>query len=265
MFWLIQKRFSNEAKTQELLNNLNRLGIGHSLASVKAFDFNGDIEIESTTVAALQKQSVFVYGSYTMANIAARIFTPGAFVNPELNMVTLQKHYGQKMLNHDMIVGKVKDITPTTPAFFVRPVEDTKAIVGAKYTLTEYLEWKTTILRLDEEDPVNYAEVTPDTMICIASCKSIDAEYRCFVVNGKVAAASQYKLNQQPFFSAHVDQYIIDYVHSITKIWQPAKAFVLDIALANDRLFVIEANCINSSGLYEADTQKLIMAIEDLT
>ena len=265
MFWLIQSRFANESKTQELVNNLARLNIDYALASTIPFDTTGDIKIEGDiTIEALKKYNVFVYGSYTMANIAARLFKPGAFISPNLNMVSLTKHYGKEMLNHDMTVGTVKDLMPSLDSFFIRPVDDTKSIVGAKYTLPEYIAWREKILELDKEDPQNYAEVTPNTLICIAPCKQIDAEFRCFVVDGEVATASQYKLNGQPFFSSHVDEYIFDYVNSMVQIWKPDKAFVLDVALVNNKPFVIEANCINSSGLYEIDTQKLIMAIEEL-
>ena len=109
-----------------------------------------------------------------------------------------------------------------------------------------------------------YATITSDSLFCIAPIKIINAEFRCFVVNNKVAIASQYKRNGVPFFSGCVDDYIIDYVNEIIKLWQPDKAFVLDVALCNNKLSIIEANCINSSGLYEIDTQKLIIAVEEL-
>jgi hypothetical protein len=49
-------------------------------------------------------------------------------------------------------------------------------------------------------------------------------------------------------------------------LWQPARAFVIDIALTDDEddgwCKVIEVNNINSSGFYSIDMQKFVMAIE---
>jgi hypothetical protein len=46
--------------------------------------------------------------------------------------------------------------------------------------------------------------------------------------------------------------------------WAPDYAFVLDIATTDGVPKVIEANCINASGMYAIDTQKFIAAVESL-
>lgn len=287
--WLIQNKFDYDPKVRDLMYNLTRMGVPYTRASVIPFSHDGftfdnpdcvtKAELDNhhaLTIANIKNQHfvnsldelkdkrIFTYGSYTMANIASKHFTPGAFVSPMISMTHLTDNYGKEMLNHDMVVGAVKDINPYMDMFFIRPVEDTKSIVGAEYTKVYFNEWKQKILDASREHPDNYATVTPDTLICIAPCKQIDAEFRCFVVNGKVATASQYRMNKLPHFTPHVDSYIIDYVNDIVKVWQPDNAFVLDIALCGEKLSVIEANCINSSGLYEIDLQKWIIAVDEL-
>jgi len=44
-------------------------------------------------------------------------------------------------------------------------------------------------------------------------------------------------------------------------MWQPADAFVLDIALTHNGYKVLEVNCLNSAGFYAADVSKLVQAI----
>lgn len=289
MHWLIHNKFDYDKKVRELIYNLDRFGIGYTRANVVPFSTEIGFNFESPSsedearangadgvvianiagqtfvksIEDLKDKRIFTYGSYTMANHAAKVFDPGAYVSPLISMVALNEHYGKEMLNHDMVVGKIREIDPDMDMFFIRPVEDTKSIVGAEYTKAYYTEWKARIMEA-ALNPENYSTVTPDTMICIAPCKRIDAEYRCFVVNGRVATVSQYKMRRLPHFTSHVDDYIIAYVNDLVSTWQPDKAFVLDVALCDDKLSVIEANCINSSGLYEIDTQKLIMAVEDL-
>lgn len=264
MHWLIHNKFDYDPKVRNLIDNLERLSIDYTRASVVPFSTDGISFEDDTTIDSLQAKKIFTYGSYTMANIASKLFSPGAFISPNISMIELTKNYGSEMLNSDMIVGSIKDLDPDFDSFFIRPVEDTKSIVGEVYTKEYFKEWKQKILDTSKEFPDNYTTVTPDTLICIAPCKSIEAEYRCFVVNDKVATVSQYRSNGRAYFSSSVDSYIVDYVNDLIKTWKPDKAFVLDVALLNGTLKAIEANCINSSGLYEIDTQKLIMAVEEL-
>lgn len=46
--------------------------------------------------------------------------------------------------------------------------------------------------------------------------------------------------------------------------YQPDKAFVIDIANTDNGLKIVELNCINCSGFYEADIQKIIMNLNML-
>jgi len=59
-----------------------------------------------------------------------------------------------------------------------------------------------------------------------------------------------------------------EYAQRMVDIWCPARAFVIDIALTDDKdddcNKVIEINCINSSWFYQIDMQKFVMAIEDM-
>ena len=46
-------------------------------------------------------------------------------------------------------------------------------------------------------------------------------------------------------------------------IYQPAEAFVMDICLTPDGWKIVEINCINCSGFYNGDMQKLLIALEN--
>ena len=55
-----------------------------------------------------------------------------------------------------------------------------------------------------------------------------------------------------------VKQEIVEYAQRMVDVWQPAKAFVIDVAETNEGLKVIEINNINSAGFYEADVVLLL-------
>lgn len=54
-----------------------------------------------------------------------------------------------------------------------------------------------------------------------------------------------------------------NYARDMARIYCPAKAFVLDICLYQDEYKIVEINCINCSGFYDADMSKLIQALEN--
>ena len=85
-----------------------------------------------------------------------------------------------------------------------------------------------------------------------------------FVVRGKVVTASLYKQGNVVRSSELVDDDVMYFAARMIHRWQPANAFVIDIADTPDGFKIIEINNINSAGFYAADCQKIVAAIEDL-
>jgi hypothetical protein len=54
-----------------------------------------------------------------------------------------------------------------------------------------------------------------------------------------------------------LDQKVIDEAQSFADKWLPDSCCVMDLALVDDSLKVIEFNCINSSGFYNHDVSKI--------
>ena len=261
MRWLMQSVFNKDPKVVEIKINLERFGIPYTDCKVIPFSEDG-IEFEDgSTYESLKDEFIFVYGSYTLARISKKYFSPASFISPNLSIDNLHLHYGNEMFNSDMLVGSVAELDAIDDKFFIRPTEDTKSFCGEVVTREWYTDWKQKIMDTPAE---NYSTVTRDTRISMAHLKQIDQEIRCFVIDDKVVTASQYRQNGTHFFHPHVDEYVIDYVNDIIKIWKPDDAFCMDVAVSNGIPKILETNCINSSGLYCIDTQKFIMAICDL-
>lgn len=262
MQWLIKRGFENDIKYIELCEDLKRLGITHTFCNVIPFSEDG-LTLESE----LTDEPLFSYGSYTLSKIVkARGYKPGSFVSKDINFDSLKEIYGAELLNYDMVIGKIKDIEPTSNMFFVRPMEDSKSFTAKVMHISEYNKFKENVLNLGE----GFSTVNKDTEILISSQKEIVSEIRFFIVDRKIATYSVYKVGDEVIYLALVDDYIKDYVKSIIENHkQPDLAYVLDVAVIekNGNLVpkILEINSINSSGLYAIDTQKFIMAIEDIT
>jgi len=269
MHWLIQRKFDYDPNYRKLLSNLERLNIPHSYCKVVPFTDDG---IEWEDVPPESHERCFASGSYTLAKIAKKYYYPGSFISENLNLDNLLEHWKDEMFNSDMQFATIRtaDFTDTdlSRGIFIRPVEDTKSFCGGKMTYDEFTAWKQKLSMLKEDE---FSTVDLDTRICWAKPKPIDYEVRFFIVDGKPVTWSEYKRGGQVGYKKDVDYDILYYVCGLVgdkpfnlDSYQPDKAYVLDIAVTDGVPKILEANSINAVGLYACDTQKLIMALEDL-
>ena len=82
------------------------------------------------------------------------------------------------------------------------------------------------------------------------------------MVDAAVVAWSTYKIGGAWTASGDVDPVSMDHALACVRIWQPARAFVLDTALTAEGARIVEMNCINSAGFYGADVERVVVAIE---
>lgn len=259
MHWLIQRGFDNDKYYRKLVETLEKLEVTHSFCTVIPFSDHNEGLILETELP--EDVPVFSYGSYSLSKHAIRRgLVPGAYISNDSALHNLIKHYGDNMLNSDMVVTTIgSDVSPDWENMFIKPSEDTKAFTAEIMSRDNFLRFRENILRIE-----GYSSITKNTTIIIASPKTIHAEYRFFVVRGRVVTYSQYAIGDRVVYSPNVDEYIINFAQKMVGIYEPDDAFVIDIALTEEGLKVIEVNCINSSGLYEIDLQKLIMAVDGL-
>jgi len=256
MYWILQRRFKNDPAFRELCRNLERLEIEHSFCEVIPFSN----QFKEEPILPESDKLIFTYGSYTLSKVAIELgWAPGAFNSPNLSQVSLWHVYGPDMFNYDMDGATLKDANPKG-TFFMRPMEDTKSFEAKVRTEEEFNEWRDSIAKLEDE----FSTVDLDTKVVWCTPKTIEQEVRFFIVDGKVVTYSQYIIGDQVKYSPVVDQYIIDYAQDLCDFYTPDLAYVMDIAVSNDKPKLLECNSINSSGLYAIDTQKFIMAIEEL-
>jgi hypothetical protein len=105
---------------------------------------------------------------------------------------------------------------------------------------------------------------TPDVYdLCISTVKQISAEWRFFIVDGVIVDGSKYhaenlRLDVQEGF----EDGAYDFAKQMIVRYDSSGTFVIDIARMQDQSYkVVEVNCLNSSGFYKIDKQKLIKAL----
>ncbi len=257
MYYLIQENLFKETNFQILCELLDRHKIGYEIIEFRPFTD----EINFKT----DRKDVFIFGSTNMTKVASKYgWTPGVCYNDNHDMEIYMKKYGDYMLNSDgACINYSEPLPEYLPyTFFARPTKDTKVFSGSLFTIDSWNKWVKNAITFDV-----VRNITDETRIFVAPLKSwIAKEIRCWVVDGKVVTISQYKLNDKVIQQNYDhEQEAIDFAQKMVNIYAPAKAFVLDICLYQGEYKIVEINCINCSGFYDANMSKLIQAIETTT
>jgi len=252
---VLQSGWEHEAGWQAMLETLERFAIPHSFHRV--VPFVGELEPPPEP----HSPEVICFGSYSMRHYATKMgWNPGVFDLASSDFVVQRQHWGDAMLNADSEVVAFKDVAFTGERF-IRPIEDTKAFTGAIFDSHKFADWQRRVIDLGEDIG---SSLTGATLVQVSTPKSIHAEIRCWMIEGRAVTASAYKQGDRVFYSDVVDRRFTDYAEGLAAAWSPEKAFCLDVCDTDDGMRIVEINTINSAGFYAADMQKLVMALDDL-
>lgn len=261
MHWILQSNLFREKGMEELRDYLENNEIPYS--EHKVIPFIGKLEPDSNAT-----DKVVCFGSYSMRHVAKeKKWEPGVFEVPDYDICTA-KWGTHLMLNGDASVTNVEslgeeDLQWYPDPFFIRPVSDAKYFAGMIISHDDWLLWRHKIVVLEED---NGSSLRANTMVMIASPKKICQEYRFWIVDRQIVTSSMYKMGSRVLYqdetstpqgASNLAHFICDYM------WQPARAYVMDICLTDDDEWkIVEVNCMNAAGLYAANIPKLVNAID---
>lgn len=255
MFWVIQRNLYKESAFEALLEQLARQSVEHAVVDVVPFS---DIMIPEIDPLG----DVFCCGASSMERVAKRKgWAPGYF-GDNLDYRLWLEHYREHLVNHDALIAPLSALEPKWSQFFIRPVADSKKFTGTIMEWGEFAAWRAKLAGLEQEG--EYVALGSDDLVVVAPLKKILAEYRFYVVDGEVVTGSLYKLGTQVIASSLINETVWDYARQVVKIWQPNRAFALDIWETEDGLRIGEINAINSAGFYACDIGKFIFAINEM-
>jgi len=251
MFYLLQDGLFQDEERYQLIRNLKTLKLNYEL--VKVLPFIEDIKFNT------DRTDVFCFGALKMARLAPKYnWNPGVYMTKNHDYLVYSEYYKDNLLNSDSKIYKFGD-NILENYFFARPTKDSKVFTGKvfdKDTWKEFRNWNLTnghSTTLDE-----------NTDIQVCSVKNIQKEYRFFIVKGNIITGSLYRLGNRVTHDNFIEQGAIDFCYDMINTFQLADAFVMDICLVNDKWKIIECGCLNCSGFYASDIQKLLMAIDTM-
>lgn len=134
----------------------------------------------------------------------------------------------------------------------LRPNRDDKAFNGGVYDAGS---WDGMIAKRRERQQI----LPLSDLECWASpLKEITAEYRCWLIGGKLVDISMYREDGKLSIKRETSQKVHGAARDLASIHLPTGNIVMDVARTEDGFKVIEFNPINSSGWYAASTDDIL-------
>lgn len=239
--WVIQTNLIDKDQTDSVAFAARNAGADVIAATI--IPFCEDIKMDS-----LPKDNIVIpYGSTKLSRLADEHNWTGLFFDRNLFTVPTWLANRNDMLNECVEILSVADLqnfnAPDAEIFFIRPIEDLKAFNGTVTSAKEIRQWMSSI------ESGNFS-FSSDTMVAISPPQTILGEWRWFIVDGQVINGSMYRIRGQRLSKREEDLEVIVEAQRIADMWLPNSTCVMDTALTECGIKVIEFNCINSSGFY---------------
>lgn len=254
MHWVLQDNLINSNTRDEMLRLLARRAT--PCTRVRLVPIFNLLDGQ----APVLEGPVFAYGSTGLGLVAkAQGWVPGYYAD-NLDYELMLQRYGALALNADAVCATLREMPRSLERFFVRPVLDNKAFAGTVMTWPEFEAFRDGVARVSEDRDVT---LRLDDRIIAAPLAEIAAEYRFFVIAGKVVTGSAYKLGDQVRSSTQVPAEVGAFAQACADTWRPNDAFTLDVAVTPAGPKVIELNSANSAGFYACDVGAIIDAVNE--
>ena len=255
--WVVQKNLTSETDFGALKKSCADTGISFIELDIIPF------------VAALpefdrSRNSIF-YGSTTFNHLVFNdpALRKGLFFDPvNFSVENYVEKWGAHMLNHGALFTTFEALIGNNEyapgkLLFIRPDDDSKSFAGEVMRFDEIADWYKKLTVAEN------THLLPETKIVVSEPYNIQYEWRLWIVNKKVVAASKYReyfrLKKEEGCPAHV----IAFAEERCREYTPHEVFVMDVCLCGDEYFIVECGCMNAAGFYKANIQQIVVAVSD--
>ena len=257
MYYIVQKNTWKEEQYDYLIDSLERLGLEYEIVDV--IPFVEEINFKT------ERKDVFCFGGMKMSRLSKKYgWKPGSLMTPNHDYLVYKDYYKNNLLNYDSKIFKIWKDFEWKGDYFIRPTTDSKIFTGQSFTKKEWKKKRKELLTNWENNKEGFTNTYDEnTKIQVCSLKSIQKEFRFWIVGGDIITASLYRMGCFINYSDIIDDDAIEFCKEMIKIFQLAEAFVMDICLTDNEWKIIECGCISAAGFYKSNIPKLLMALED--
>ncbi len=141
--------------------------------------------------------------------------------------------------------------------FFIRPDDDTKSFSGEVKQFAEIRDW------YDKIKMFGNTNLSMHSRIVVSEPYNIQYEWRLWVVNKKVIAASKYREYFKLVKEQNCPAEVILFAEERCREYTPHDVFVMDVCLCGDQYYIVECGCMNGAGFYKAAIHKIISSVSE--
>ena len=262
--WLVQSNLTRDDLVERMAGPVRQLGLGLRAFGVDKSRPDAGLDVVMKELEG-QEEVVIPYGSTVLIRgfYRSSLRRDGFFYDPEtLKTSRWVERLGERMLNHDALfltLGAAAEHIAETDCegtWFVKPDADLKDFTGGLVTAE-------TIGAFRDKVASGALPYSVELPVVVARTKNTGWEYRLFMVEGRVIAASSYKLRTLLDQNRRVPREVIAYAEDTAKVWRPNEVYVMDVGETDLGLKVVEFNCVNASGLYACDERDVVTSVSN--
>lgn len=252
--WVIQRNLTNIDDLQKLRQACDKIAVSYTEIDIIPFtdhlpDFKKD------------KHSIF-YGSTTMGQLIVKdsSLIKGFFFDPSAFSITnyLEK-WGAHMLNYGALITSFGELISKgydeDKMLFIRPDDDSKSFSGEVKKYSEIRSWYDRLKMFDK------TSLSLESKIVVSEPYHLRYEWRLWIVNKKVVAASKYREHFKLKKERGCPGEVIQFTEQRCLEYTPHDVFVMDICQSGDDFYIVECGCLNSAGFYNADIPAIVHSV----
>jgi ATP-grasp domain, R2K clade family 3 len=248
-------------RSEQLQSEIRRQG--HSCRAVRFFpETRCPGDIAGAESVGLDARVIYFGGPALMRHIQSnRRWTPGGWFSfPNFSCDIYYTYFGKYLLN------SIYSLLPSSEA--LRQSDQLFATFAVKGELFVRPSIGRKLFTGSLVDPDGFQSLLSQiidhrTLIVITSPKTVEREWRLFVVNNEIVTHSQYARRGVSEMSPHCPDEVIAYGAAILQsvTWRPDPLFTMDVCESGGSLYLLELNGFSCSNLYECDLGRIVRSV----
>ncbi|MBV7533816.1 ATP-grasp domain-containing protein [Chitinophaga sp. sic0106] len=253
--WVVQRNLTSITDFNELAAACEKLEIPFVHVDIIPF---------TTTLPAIDTtRHSIIYGSTTFNRMAEQHagLKKGYFFDPDrFSIENYMERWGAHMLNFGAEISSFRSLMENSSyapekQLFIRPNDDDKSFAGEVKYYSEIASWYTALTNLEN------TPLTPDTKIVVSEPYSIQSEWRLWIVNKNVVAASKYRQHFRLVKERGCPNAVIEFALARCAEYTPHDVFVMDVCYSGDAYYIVECGCLNGAGFYKANIEDIVKSV----
>lgn len=249
--WVVQRNLTHRADFEAL-----RLACAEAGVTFIPLDI---IPFTSGLPSFDRSRRSVIYGSTTFNALAREdsSLREGIFFDEEqFSIENYFHHWGRYMLNYGARIMTFQELISGNEyagdrLLFIRPNDDNKSFAGEMKRYDEIKEWYTQLAGVNIEN----------SRIVVSEPYNIAYEWRLWIVNKQVVAASKYRHYFKLTKEEGCPRCVVDFAKARCEEYTPHDVFVMDICLCGDEYFIVECGGMNGAGFYNARVNDIVREV----